>query len=98
MLDDAAGRVAYRVTIKEGPQYHMGALVLTGLSVEGERRIIAAWKLPDGAVFNASVADAFVNGGARAAFGDLPWGYAKVSDYLQKDPQTAKVDVLMDFQ
>ncbi len=98
VLDDAAGRVAYRVTIKEGPQYHMGALVLTGLSVEGERRIIAAWKLPDGAVFNASVADAFVNGGARAAFGDLPWGYAKVSDYLQKDPQTAKVDVLMDFQ
>jgi outer membrane protein assembly factor BamA len=97
-LDDAAARVTYRVTIKEGPQYHMGALVLTGLSLEGERRIIAAWKIPDGAVFDASVADAFVNGGARAAFGDLPWGYSKVSDYLQKDPQTAKVDVLMDFQ
>ena len=98
VLDDAATRVAYRVAIKEGPQYHMGALVLTGLSVEGERRVIAGWKIPDGAVFNASVAEAFVNGGARAAFGDLPWGYAKVSDYLQKDPQTAKVDVLMDFQ
>jgi outer membrane protein assembly factor BamA len=97
-LDDAAARVTYRVTIKEGPQYHMGALVLTGLSLEGERRIIAAWKIPDGAVFDASIADAFVNGGARAAFGDLPWGYSKVSDYLQKDPQTAKVDVLMDFQ
>ncbi len=97
-IDEAAGRVSYRVTIKEGPQYHMGALVLTGLSLEGERRIIAAWKIPDGAVFNLSVAEAFVNGGARAAFGDLPWGYAKVSDYLQKDPQTARVDVLMDFQ
>jgi outer membrane protein assembly factor BamA len=98
VLDDAAGRVSYRVTIKEGPQYHMGALVLTGLSLEGERRIIAAWKIPDGAVFSLSLAEAFVNGGARAAFGDLPWGYAKVSDYLQKDPQTARVDVLMDFQ
>ncbi len=98
VLDDAAARVTYHVTIKEGPQYHMGALVLTGLSLEGERRIIAAWKIPDGAVFDASIADAFVNGGARAAFGDLPWGYSKVSDYLQKDPQTAKVDVLMDFQ
>lgn len=98
VIDDAAGRVSYRVTIKEGPQYHMGALVLTGLSLEGERRIIAAWKIPDGAVFNLSLAEAFVNGGARAAFGDLPWGYAKVSDYLQKDAQTAKVDVLMDFQ
>jgi outer membrane protein assembly factor BamA len=98
VIDDAAGSVSYRVTIQEGPQYHMGALVLTGLSLEGERRVIAAWKIPDGAVFNLSVAEAFVNGGARAAFGDLPWGYAKVSDYLQKDPQSARVDVLMDFQ
>jgi outer membrane protein assembly factor BamA len=98
VLDDAAGRVAYRVAIKEGPQYHMGALVLSGLSLEGERRIIAAWKIPDGAVFNQSALDAFVNGEARAAFGDLPWGYEKIGHYLQKDPQTAKVDVLMDFQ
>src|ERR1700690_3161035 len=98
VLDDAAARVSYRVAIKEGPQYHMGALVLTGLSLEGERRVIAAWKIPDGAIFNLSVSEAFVNGGARAAFGDLPWGYAKVSDYLQKDSQSAKVDVLMDFQ
>ncbi|MGA8073853.1 MAG: POTRA domain-containing protein [Candidatus Acidiferrales bacterium] len=97
-LDDAAARAAYRVVVTEGPQYHMGALVLTGLSLEGERRILAAWKIPDGAVFDASVVDAFVNGGARAAFGDLPWGYEKIGHYLQKDPKTARVDVLMDFQ
>ena len=97
-LDDAAARASYRVVVTEGPQYHMGALVLTGLSLEGERRILAAWKIPDGAVFDASVVDAFVNGGARAAFGDLPWGYEKIGHYLQKDPKTARVDVLMDFQ
>ncbi len=97
-LDDAAARASYRVVVSEGPQYHMGALVLTGLSLEGERRILAAWKIPDGAVFDASVVDAFVNGGARAAFGDLPWGYEKIGHYLQKDPKTARVDVLMDFQ
>ncbi len=97
-LDDAAARASCRVVVTEGPQYHMGALVLTGLSLEGERRILAAWKLPDGAVFDASVVDAFVNGGARAAFGDLPWGYEKIGHYLQKDPKTARVDVLMDFQ
>ncbi len=97
-LDDATARASYRVTVTEGPQYHMGALVLTGLSLEGERRILAAWKIPDGAVFDASVVDAFVNGGARAAFGDLPWGYEKIGHYLQKDPKTARVDVLMDFQ
>ena len=97
-LDDAAARASYHVTVTEGPQYHMGALVLTGLSLEGERRILAAWKIPDGAVFDASVVDAFINGGARAAFGDLPWGYEKIGHYLQKDPKTARVDVLMDFQ
>ena len=97
-LDDATARASYRVVVTEGPQYRMGALVLTGLSLEGERRILAAWKIPDGAVFDASVLDAFINGGARAAFGDLPWGYEKIGHYLQKDPKTAKVDVLMDFQ
>jgi outer membrane protein assembly factor BamA len=97
-LDDGAARASYRVAITEGPQYHMGALVLTGLSLEGERRILAAWKIPDGAVFDASYLDAFINGGARASFGDLPWGYEKVGHFLQKDPKTAKVDVLMDFQ
>jgi len=97
-LEDATARASYRVAVIEGPQYHMGALVLTGLSLEGERRILAAWKIPDGAVFDASVLDAFINGGARASFGDLPWGYEKIGHYLQKDPKTARVDVLMDFQ
>lgn len=98
VLDDAAAHASYRVVITEGPQYHMGALVLSGLSVEGERRILAAWKIADGAVFDASYVDTFVNAGARAAFGDLPWSYEKVHDFLQKDPKTARVDVLMDFQ
>jgi len=39
-----------------------------------------------------------VNGGARAAFGTLPFTYAKVGHFLQKDPKTGKVDVLMDFE
>ncbi len=98
VLDAAASRASFRVTITEGPQYHMGALVLSGLSLEGERRILAAWKISNGAVFDASYLDSFVDGGARAAFGDLPWGYEKVGHYLQKNPKTATVDVLMDFQ
>ena len=44
-LDAAASRASFRVTITEGPQYHMGALALSGLSLEGERRILAAWKI-----------------------------------------------------
>ncbi|MFZ0739606.1 MAG: POTRA domain-containing protein [Candidatus Acidiferrales bacterium] len=97
-LDDSTKRAAYRVGITEGPQYHMGELVLTGLSLDGERRIRAAWKIPAGAVFDQSGLDDFINGGARRAFGDIPFNYEKIGHYLQKDPLTGKVDVLMDFQ
>jgi outer membrane protein assembly factor BamA len=97
-LDAAKARASYRVSVTEGPQYHMGALVLTGLSVEGQRRIIDAWKIPTGAVFDASYLDAFINGGARASFGDLPWGYEKIGHFLEKDPHTGRVEVLIDFQ
>ncbi len=34
-FNDVTRRVTYEVAVTEGPQYHMGKLVLTGLSVEG---------------------------------------------------------------
>ncbi|MFZ0634678.1 MAG: POTRA domain-containing protein [Candidatus Acidiferrales bacterium] len=97
-LDDSTKRAAYRVAITEGPQYHMGELVLTGLSLDGERRIRAAWKIPAGAVFDQSALDDFIDVGARRSFDDIPFNYEKIGHYLQKDPSTGKVDVLMDFQ
>jgi outer membrane protein assembly factor BamA len=96
--DDKAARVSYSVLISEGPQYRMGRLVLTGLSLEGERRIRAAWQIPAGAVFNRGVYEEFVARGAREAFSGLPFHYDKVGRFLQTDPQTGAVDVLLDFQ
>jgi hypothetical protein len=97
-FDDAKSRVAGKVSTVEGPQYHMGDLVLSGLSLDGERRIRAAWRIAPGSIFDEKYFDDFVNGGARAAFGTLPFTYAKVGHFLQKDPKTGKVDVLMDFE
>jgi outer membrane protein assembly factor BamA len=97
-FDDANSRASGKVSIVEGPQYHMGDLVLSGLSLDGERRIRAAWRISPGSVFDEKYFDDFVNGGARAAFGTLPFTYAKVGHFLQKDPKTGKVDVLMDFE
>lgn len=96
-FNDVTSRVSYDVAVTEGPQYHMGKLVLTGLSVEGERRLRKAWSVPPGAVFDKSVYDNFVNGGIKAAFAGLPVHY-KIGDFLQRDPQNARVDVLLDFQ
>ncbi len=97
-FDDGNSRVSCKVSIVEGPQYHMGGLVLSGLSVEGERRIRAAWRIAAGSVFDQKYFDDFINNGARAAFGTLPFTYAKIGHFLEKDPKTGKVDVLMDFE
>jgi outer membrane protein insertion porin family len=96
--DDKAARVSYTVSVSEGPQYRMGELVLTGLSLEGERRIRAAWQIPKGAVFNEGVYDEFVAHGTKEAFSGLPFHYEKIGRYLQKEPQAGTVDVLLDFQ
>jgi outer membrane protein assembly factor BamA len=97
-FNDAAKRVTYEVKITEGPQYHMGNLVLTGLSMEGERRIRAGWKIAAGAVFDEAVYEQFVNTGVKQAFAGLPVHYERVGRFLQKDPANGKIDVMLDFQ
>jgi hypothetical protein len=97
-FDEPAKRVVYVVDVTEGPQYRMGKLVLTGLSIEGERRLKKAWTVAPGAVFDKSIYDDFVNTGIKAAFVGLPVHYDKVGKFLQLDPQNARVDVLLDFQ
>jgi outer membrane protein assembly factor BamA len=97
-FDEATKRVRYDVKIAEGPQYHMGNLVLTGLSTEGERRIRSAWKIGPGAVFDDSIYEEFVSTGIRQAFAGLPVHYARIGRFLDKHPADAKIDVMLDFQ
>jgi Surface antigen variable number repeat len=97
-FDDKAARASYSANVNEGPQYHMGKLVLTGLSVEGERRIRKAWSIPPDAVFDESVYQDFLDHGIKAAFSGLPVHYDKQGHFLQQDAANAKVDVLLDFQ
>jgi outer membrane protein assembly factor BamA len=97
-FDAKTGTVSYTVTVTEGPQYHMGNLVLTGLSVEGERRIRKAFPIPADGLFDKLAYQIFVDKGVKAAFSGLPVHYDKIGNFLQLDTPTAKVDVLMDFQ
>jgi len=97
-FDETARRVSYNVAISEGPQYRMGKLVLTGLSIEGERRIRAAWGIAPGALFNKDIYEEFAATGIKQAFAGLPFHYEKVGRFLQEDPQKGLVDVLIDFQ
>jgi outer membrane protein assembly factor BamA len=60
VFDDAAGRVAFKMTVKEGPQYKMGQLIIKGLYENERLALEESWKLKNGAVFDASYADTFL--------------------------------------
>ena len=98
VLDQAAKGVAYSVAINEGPQYHMGKLTLSGLSAEGEKRIRQAWKMTPGAVFDEKAYEDFLDNGTKQAFAGLPFHYDMIGRFLDKNPATGVVDVLLDFQ
>jgi outer membrane protein insertion porin family len=97
-FDEPAGRVAFTVTVTEGPQYRMGNLVLSGLSIDGEKRIRAAWHIPPDSVFNEKTYEDFLDAGVKQAFAGTPVHYEKIGRFLQENPGTSKVDVLLDFQ
>jgi outer membrane protein assembly factor BamA len=98
LLDEKTARVSYVVSIAEGPQYRMGNLVLTGLSLEAERRIRTAWTIAAGAVFDESVYENFLSTGIKQAFAGIPVHYQKLERFLQTDPKTGQVDVLLNFE
>jgi outer membrane protein assembly factor BamA len=97
-FDDAAGRVSYAVKVTEGVQFHMGELVITGLSLAAERRLLANWKLARGDVFDNSYFEAFVRDGAQKLFEKTPVHFQHVGHVLDANPQTKTVDVKLDFQ
>src|SRR5260370_42354105 len=51
-FEDAARHVSYRVNIVEGPQYRMGEMIVTGLSLDAEKQLRHAWQLAPGQIFD----------------------------------------------
>jgi outer membrane protein insertion porin family len=100
-FDDASSTVRYDVTIVEGPQYRMGELVITGLSLDAERRLRNAWRLAPGQVFDKTFLDSTLSKLEKptvAIFGELPVHYAQMGHLLRTDPQSHVIDVLIDFR
>jgi outer membrane protein insertion porin family len=100
-FQDANGTVAYSVKIEEGPQYRMGQLVITGLSVDSERALRNTWRLAPGQIFDKTFLDSMLaklEKPSVAIFGDIPVHYAQMGHWLRPNPQNHVVDVLIDFQ
>lgn len=51
-FDDSAQKVIYKMDVREGPQYHMGKLMIKGLSESATKSFIQEWKLKPGDVFD----------------------------------------------
>lgn len=96
--DHAGGKVSYRAGVTEGAQYRMGEMVITGLSLAAERKLLASWRIPAGEVFDKMYFEDFVANGVKLAFGDLPVHYDEIGRWLRPNPQTKTVDVLLDFK
>jgi outer membrane protein assembly factor BamA len=100
-FDDQAQTVWYRITIHEGRLYKFGKLVLTGISPSGEKRLRAAWPILSGDVFDKTKFEDILlklQAHREQIFVDLPIHYESVGHWLQTDPETGNVDVLLDFK
>jgi hypothetical protein len=96
-LDNTSHAASYTVTVTEGIQYHMGELILSGMSLETERRVRTAWGIPKGDTFDEAYYDNFVRSAIGKAIADLPVHIDKMGTVLEKHPDSATVDVLIDF-
>jgi outer membrane protein insertion porin family len=100
-FDDSAHRVSYRVNIVEGVPYHMGELVLTGLSLDAEKQLRHAWQLAPGQVFDNAYFEnllGMLEKPRREIFGEMPIHYTQFGHFLRPDTDRHTVDVLLDFK
>jgi outer membrane protein assembly factor BamA len=100
-FDDAAHEISYRVTISDGQQYRMGDMVITGLSLDAEKRLRQAWQIAPGQIFDDGYYESHVKillKPSRDIFGDLPVHYNEFGHLLRPDATRHTVDVLLDFK
>lgn len=104
-FDDAASRVTYKIAIKEGPQYRMGAFKIKGLSESDAKSLERKWKLKSGEVLDTSYLERFFTTdiieelqrliAARKA---LAKGPPDIKKDITPNRQTLTADVTIEFK
>jgi outer membrane protein assembly factor BamA len=99
--DDQERTVSYSVAIQEGAQYRYQSMLLSGMSLSGERLIQQAWPMKPGDIFDKKIFERFLTdleSHHESVFKDLPVHYTEVGHWLQTDPSKSTVEVLIDFK
>lgn len=100
-FDESGHTVSYSVAIQESQQYHFRKMILTGLSPAAERKLLAAWPIASGELFDKTKYEellAKLQLHQAQVFGELPLHYETVGHWLQTDETASAVDVLLDFK
>ena len=99
-FDDASKNVTYQFAVTEGPQFHMGNLVVIGLPPADVEKIKEKWKLASGATFDAGYLNDF-GPSNRELISQLKMrGSFKnsISTDMKPNEQTLSVDVILTFK
>jgi outer membrane protein assembly factor BamA len=102
-FDDANRSVAYRFQIEEGPQFHMGDLVIEGLSEADSNNLRGRWALLHGEAFDADYLDQFLKKNVAEFQRDAvraghPLAAMKVKGTALPDPVKHVVNVSLEFK
>jgi hypothetical protein len=100
-FSDADATVSYRVVINEGSLYRMGKLVITGLSLDAERAVRAAWKIAPNDIYDGAWVEDFLvklEKPSPEIFGKLPIHYSEVGHLIVPGDTPNTMDVMIDFQ
>jgi outer membrane protein assembly factor BamA len=94
-FDDAARQVHYAIQIKEGSQFHMGVLTVTGFDDKSAERIRKVWRLKAGDIYDASYMKEFGKKGLSEALSGSPAAVrsGRISMSMRPNQSTQAVDV-----
>jgi outer membrane protein insertion porin family len=68
-FDDAAANVTFKITVNEGPQFHMGTVEFKGFSAEDAATLGKKWALKSGEVYDQTYVGQFL----RSDAGETIW-------------------------
>jgi outer membrane protein insertion porin family len=92
--DNANGIVNYTIEVQPGPVYKMGKLTIENGAEDLRAAMQAAWKMPAGAVFNASAIQAYFSSQGNTPLGRT-FASANCKYQLTTNPDTHTVDVTL---
>jgi outer membrane protein assembly factor BamA len=92
--DRAQGTVSFTVSVEPGPVYTMGKLTIQNSAADLRAAMLAAWKMPTGAVFNESAIQTYYSSQGNTPLGRT-FASANCKSQLTVNDDTHTVDVTL---